>query len=289
MTHHMTDLIDAHLTYLRAGAYSPRTVTAAAKVLRRVDAALPYGLDNAATAELVDWLARPGWSTQTRATYRGAIVRFYRWATRDDDRWLDFDPSTGLRRPRVNRGVPRPATDDHVHACLTRAGQPFRLHCVLAAYAGLRPIEIADLDRGDVTEHNIAVRHGKGDKPAVIPTHPVVWAALRHLPAGPVTRRRRGRPADARWVCAATADHLHRLGLPVTLRNLRHWYATTLLERCHDLRVVQELMRHASVATTQVYTQVVDERRRAAVATLPVLTGPDGPADPDESASRPDR
>lgn len=280
------DLIDAHVTYLIGGGYSARTIGEARKVLTRLDRDLPHGLATVVPADLDAWQATPvTWrrprsgtrSVQTKATYRDHIVRFYRWAANPADPWLDADPSVGLRRPKIHRGVPHPATDDEVTVAVTALRWPWRLHCVLAAYEGLRPCEIATLRAEHVTQANVAV-YGKGAKPAVVPTHPVVWATIAGLPDGPVTRNTTGAEATAQWVSMSTRHQLHRHGARVSLRALRHWYGTTLLAGCHDLRVVQECMRHESVETTQVYTQVVDAQLRAAVGLLPTLTGgvPDG-------------
>jgi integrase/recombinase XerC len=59
-----------------------------------------------------------------------------------------------------------------------------------------------------------------------------------------------------------------RAGVKPGAHRLRHWYATKLLEAGADLRTVQELMRHASVQSTQIYTQVTDQRRREAIDRL---------------------
>lgn len=264
-------MIDAHLTYLRASGYSRTTISDAGKLLHRLDAELPQGLPVALPEELAAWLAHdPDWSRQTLATYRLHIVRFYRWATDDSDRWLDYDPSEGLRSIRVPRRLPRPALDEHVRQAL-QLPAPWGLHCKLAAYAGLRPCEIAIQRREDISADLVVVTHGKGDKSRVVPTDPIVWDAVRRMPPGLVTWRRDGRPVTAEWVSKRTAERLRRRGLPISLYWLRHWFGTNVQAGQGDVRVTQELMGHASPNTTMGYTQVTSRRMRDAVATLPRL------------------
>lgn len=269
------EMIDAHLTYLRAQGYSPNTIRDARRCLTRLDRDLPYGLPVALPEELAEWLARDNWSRQTRKTYRDHIARFFAWATDPADPWVDRNPAIGLRAPRVPTGLPRPAADHDVQLCVTTAAQPWRMHCILAAYAGLRPCEIAQLRREDVDEQWLHVHRGKGGRDRRIPTHPAVWAAVRDLPPGPVTRQVNGRPATAQWVSQMTARYMHRtLRLDITLYNLRHWYGTVTQAVQGDARVTQELMGHASLTTTARYTAVSDLRLRAAIAALPDLTIP---------------
>jgi len=261
-----TDMIESHLAWMRAGGYARNTSDDARKLLYRCDTDLPAGLPIATGDELATFLATDGWSTQTRATYRQHLCRFYAWGVQDG--WIDFDPSTGLRRPRVPAGLPRPATDEQVAACLDRAADPWRLHCVLAAYAGMRSFEIAAAGRDDFTQRRIRV-HGKGGKVRLVPTDPYVWQAIAPLPAGPVAGSR-----DADWVSIRTAGYLRRrLHIPVSLHMLRHWYATTTLRVHRNLRVVQKLLGHSSPSTTAVYTEVTDEEMAEAVAGLPRLAG----------------
>lgn len=265
-------MIDAHLVHLRAQGYSPATIRDARRCLIRLHRDLPYGLPVALPEELAAWLAHDGWSQQTRKTYRDHIARFFAWACDPADPWIDRNPALGLRAPRVPAGLPRPADDRDVRVCVTVAAQPWRLHCILAAYAGLRPCEIAALRREHVTEQWLHVHRGKGAKSRRIPTHAAVWAAVRHLPPGPVTRQVNGRPATAQWVSQQTARYLHHtLGLDITLYNLRHWYGTMTQIAQGDIRVTQELMGHSSPATTARYTQVSDRRLRAAIDALPNL------------------
>lgn len=269
----MSDLIEKHLRRLTAWGWSEETIKDRRKLLRRLDRDLPFGLEEATADELEDWLARFT-SNQTKATYYGHIVGFYTWACGEDG-YLDFNPAASLRRPKVPAGVPNPVTDDELAEVLSRAEEPFRTWLYLAAYAGLRPVEIAKLERKDVTEHTITVRGGKGGKNAAIPTHALIWAIVKDRPAGRITRQKTGGPCTADYISARCGDYLRRLGIHgIGCRRLRHWYATTALLNTHDLRIVQGLMRHSSPTTTAVYTQITDGQRRSAVDSLPVLGAP---------------
>lgn len=272
----MTDLIDRHVRHLRALGLSERTIEARSMVLRRLDADLPMGLEEALVTELEDWLAQYR-CNQTKATYYGHIVGFYSWACDDDDPYLDRNPAASLRRPKVSPGVPNPVTDAELADVLARAVEPFRTWLVLAAYAGLRPLEIAQLERRDITEDHITIRAGKGGKNALVPTHPLIWAAVRNRPAGRIATDATGRPVRANYISATVGEYLRRqLGVVgVGCRRLRHWYATTTLRNTNNLRIVQEVMRHSSPATTAIYTMITDGQRRSAVRSLPDLGAPD--------------
>lgn len=265
------ETIKAHLTHLRAQGLADNTIRDANRTLNAADAGLPNGLRSAYPHELTAWLANPAWSRQTRATYRQHLVRFYTWATRSEDPWLSYNPAAGLPRPQVRPGLPRPALDEQVHVAITTLDEPWRLHCILAAYEGLRCVEIARLLREQVSEQSVLV-HGKGDRWAAVPTHPLVWSAVRDLPAGPLTRMTNGAPATAHWVSYSTRCKLRKAGLALSLHRFRHWFGTTIQHHYRDLRVTQTLLRHASPVSTAVYTEVADESRREAVGCLPDLT-----------------
>lgn len=269
-------MIKAHCDYLRSRGDADNTVTLTRYVLRRLARQYPDDFPALLPEELEQWLAGDDdttWSAQTQETYRKRICCFYKWAARPTDPWLDYNPAAGLQPIRVPPGMPRPATDEQARAaCGAAMPNPWRLHCVLAAHAGLRPCEIAHLHREHVTEKTITVVEGKGRKSRVVPTHPAVWRLVEPLPAGPVTRRRDGSPAEPHWVSHRTNAALRRQEIAMTLYNLRHYFATTVEERYGDPRVTQELMGHASLNTTMIYTHVAEKRKRAAVETLPDLT-----------------
>jgi integrase len=256
---------------MEAGGFATNTVEDATRLLRWAHRKLPEGLPTATREELTALFADTTWSPQTRATYRQHIRRLFAWAVEND--WLTFDPSTALRRPRVEPGMPHPATDEQVRTAITHLAMPWRLHARLAAYGGLRCIEVARLLREHITRDLIYV-YGKGAKPAVVPCHPLVWELVRDLPAGPVTSRAGGQLATDHWVSWSTSYHLKRdLGIDVTMHGFRHWFGTNVQQTYGDARVTQQLMRHASLNSTQIYLLVTDARARAAVNGLPDVTG----------------
>lgn len=265
------ELITDHKRWMQS-RYAENTVDDAYRLLRRLDRELPYGLPCATFDELEDWLSQPGWSAQSRETYRKHIARFFGWATRPQAPRISLNPATGLEPYRVERGIPRPATDEQVEWCVTRAERPWRIFCVITAYAGARPCEVARIAQDPhryITADTVTIIRGKGGKSRVVPTHPMLWDAIRYLPPGPLHQRAGGRPLTADWVSKRTAAYLHRHGLDIALYNLRHWYGTELQEVAGDSRVTQEGLGHASLTSTQIYTQVRSPRLRAAVNALP--------------------
>jgi integrase/recombinase XerC len=116
--------------------------------------------------------------------------------------------------------------------------------------------------------------HGKGGVERVVPTHSAVWEAVRGLPHGPIARDRYGRRANRRGVDGRGNYHLHhRLGYPHwSMHDLRRWYSTNVHELAGgDIRVTQELLGHASPATTAIYIDVLGSKKTAAVSGLKLV------------------
>lgn len=260
------DLIDAHIAHIKAGGYSRNTVEDRGILLRRINRELPMGLERATVEELEGWLSRDGWSAQTRATYYGHVRGFFAWAGHPNRPILDWDPSASLVRPRVPLGLPRPVSDAELAQAITQTRPPWRMFVVLAAYAGLRCCELATIDRTDVSERYLIVT-GKGGKTRPVPTSPQIWRLVEPLPPGLLAG---GRTAEV--ITRDGNEHLRRrVGRGITWHRFRHWFGTNLLGRGANLRTVQELMGHASPATTAIYTQITDEQRVMAIAALPAL------------------
>lgn len=184
---------------------------------------------------------------------------------------LDHDPALGVRGPKVQRTLPDVLDVDEAAALMDspvdgalavrdRAMLELFYSCGLrlSELAGLRWLDM-DLDDGEVR-----VR-GKGDKTRIVPVGRFAVAALRALgaqegmhPETPIFRGRGGAAISQRAV-QLRVDKLARLhGLPkhVHPHMLRHTFASHLLESSGDLRAVQELLGHADIATTQIYTHL---------------------------------
>lgn len=269
------NLITEHLAHLRRANCTDATLRGRREILERLNRDLPLGLGQATPKELTEWLYRDSWSRNTKATYYSALKTFYAWATNPRDPWLTFNPMEDLERCTATRGAARPVTDEELRRILTEAAEPFRLWSLIAAYQGLRAIEISRLDRQHITEQQLIVVRGKGDRARVHDTHPDVWAAVRDMPKGPIARNREGDRADAFFVSIQTAQHYrYALRMPgVGLHRLRHWLGSTVQKEYRDIRVTMAVLGHASLTSTQVYTMASDEQQREARSRLPRLAG----------------
>ena len=214
------------------------------------------------------------------------VRTFHRFALREG--LVTDDPTAGVVRPRLPRALPPPLTVEEVTAIVEAPGDATpvatrdRAILELLYGAGLRISELVGLDVDDVDLEDAAVRvFGKGSKERLVPIGRMARGAVAaYLTRGrPALATRRSRAALflntrggrlTRQSCSRLLDaHRTRAGITrvVTPHDLRHSFATHLLEGGADVRVVQELLGHASVATTQVYTLVTTEHLRAAYYT----------------------
>lgn len=196
------------------------------------------------------------------------------------------DPSDDVAPPRVPAGIPKPLSEAEVGALLATADgdgpRGLRDRAILEVLygAGVRISELVGLDRADVDLDAGTVRVlGKGAKERLVPVgRPAREAIAAYLAAGrPALERPRARAGDAVflnarggrltrqgvWMLVQAAGGRAGLGDQVYPHVLRHSCATHMVDRGADIRVVQELLGHASLATTQVYTQVSAARLRA--------------------------
>lgn len=267
----MTDYIAGYVEHLRDLARSAGTITHHEWLLRRLDAELPAGVACATAFELRGFL-RMDRAQNTRACYRATLASFFRWLCDPLEPHMDFNPMTRVPAVAYQRGVPRPAETGDVDAILKQATDEYLPWFLLAAYGGLRCCEIAALTRADVTRERIYVLHGKGDKERVVPCDDMVWQVLEPMPGGPVARRRDGGRATGKIVTTRAARYLDRTGFGhITMHQFRHWYASQMYEQTGDILLVQQLLGHSNVVTTQRYVQLGDRARMRAANSLPRL------------------
>lgn len=223
--------------------------------------------------ELVAWIWQPGRKPATKALYRAALRSFYGWANHPRRPRIDYDPSRWLPSVKVPTGRGRPAEHEQLADILARAIQPMRTWMLLAAAMGLRCVEIARLDREDITQERTWVQ-GKGhtEKDATVVTHPAVWEAVRDLPPGPIARNIVGERATRKQVYMRANMHIRTLGyLGVTMHRLRSWHGTYVYRASgRDILIAKAALRHANVNTTQVYIQDDDPGLTRAVLELPL-------------------
>lgn len=214
-----------------------------------------------------------------------AIRAFYRFCYAEE--LIDVDVAALIDLPRQMQRLPDTLDAREVEGLLDATdgddviGLRDRALLELLYAAGLRVSEALGLDRHDISGGGGIVRViGKGDKERLVPVGEVALEAIASylgardeatpsLPEGgrgrePLFVSRRGRRLDrmAAWRIMRTAALRAGLSGRVTPHTLRHSFATHLLEGGADLRVVQELLGHASITTTQLYTHITGERIR---------------------------
>lgn len=267
------DMLSEYLEHLRRCGKAQSTIDGRREILGRLDRDLPYGLGQTCTSELADWLFRDRWKLNTKFTYYEAMKDFYAWAADPADPWISADPAVDLEPVRSIRGIARPCTDAQLREILARSREPFRSWAVIAAYQGFRCIEISRADREHFTEQMVIVPKGKGGRPRAHDLDPYVWEVVRDLPDGPIARRQDdGERASAFYISSLAANYWRRtLGIPVSMHMLRHWMGVNIQRAYKNIRVTQAALGHASLQSTQIYTDATAEEQRAARSTLPRL------------------
>ena len=233
----------------------------------------------------VDDDGHPRYAPSSIARALVAVRSFHRFCL--EEGFLAVDPSEEVGAPRVPLGIPKALTEDEVEALLAAVvgdtARALRDRAIVETlYAtGVRISELVGLDRRDLDLDDGLVRVlGKGSKERIVPVGRSAREALTaYLADGrpQLARPDRSRGAEAVilnvrggrlsrqscWKIVRTAGERAGLGGRLSPHVLRHSCATHMLERGADIRVVQELLGHASLSTTQVYTKVSPERLRA--------------------------
>ncbi len=261
--------------------------------------------DRAVLERYLAHLDAQGLARATRARRLSALRQLYRFAY--DERWRDDNPSLGIKGPPPAKRLPKTLHMDDVDRLLAAArthgrteAERLRNTCLMQIlYAtGLRVSELVSLPvaalRGD--PRMILVR-GKGGKDRMVPLSPPArtaaqaWLACRDEVENTAERETGAKPSLYLFPSRGKSGHLTRIRFftlikelavsagispdTVTPHTLRHAFATHLLQNGADLRVIQTLLGHADIGTTEIYTHVLDERLKSLVFDNHPLAKPD--------------
>jgi len=251
-------------------------------------------------------LGARGLSAATAARRRAAVRQFYRFVLGEG--WRTDDPSRRVEAPKKGRALPKVLSREEMDRLTAAAGardggQGLRLACMIElAYAsGLRISELTGLTLAALArDPAYLIVKGKGGKERLAPLNETARAAVKayldvrpqFLPKGDKFKKDAANPwlfpsraAGGRLTPRRFAQLLDEAAADagidparVSPHVLRHAFATHLLEGGADLRVVQTLLGHADIATTQIYTHVAGDRLREVVETKHPLANRSSPA-----------
>lgn len=255
---------------------SDRTLTERIRVIRLMHAETGIQPAHAEPMDIMRWCrSHDGdWSDSTAATYQSYLSSWFKWLQLSERR--DDNPMLKVGRAKYPDREPRPIADSDVPKLLgSRMRFKTRAMILLMLLAGLRVHEVAKV-RGedfDLAAGLLWVK-GKGRKLKSVPLHPVLTELSCEMPERGWWFPFRGNESEhvaGRTISDVVSRTMRRAGVRGTPHALRHWYGSTLLDNGTDIRVVQELMRHKTIQSTQIYTRVPDRRRRAAIAELTLV------------------
>jgi integrase/recombinase XerD len=235
-------------------------------------------------------LADLGQAATSRARRLSAVKQYYRFLLAEE--LIATDPTSHLHGPKQQRPLPKILSVAEVDQLLQRAGtraehlegralfRARRFHCLLEMlYAtGMRVSELVSLPRAVLRgDKRLLTIKGKGGRQRLVPLNAAASTALeRYLEVA-------GGSSASPWLFASNSSlgHVTRQGFAQDLKDLaeeagldpervsphvlRHAFASHLLDRGADLRAVQQLLGHADISTTEIYTHVLQERLKALV------------------------
>jgi site-specific recombinase XerD len=246
-------------SWLRAGNHTEGTINLRVQHLERFTRV--QDLDTATPEVIIKWLENPEWKPATKLSARASLRSYYRWAIESGR--LSVDPTAKTRAIKMPPRSVKEAPKEALLEALEKVEARDRLAIMLAAYAGLRRAEIASLHADQIGDRMLTIT-GKGSKVRRVPIHPLLEEQLRevqrrggyafpNVDGGPITPdamgRRIARALPGKW----------------SAHSLRHYFAGNVYRASHDIRAVQQLLGHASISTTEIYTHVDDSELERAV------------------------
>lgn len=239
-------------------------------------------INTADKADLLEFIAKrveSGAKPRSTARQLSSFRRFFRYIMREGMR--DNDPTADIEMPRIGRSLPKTLTEDEVDSLLNAPntdeplGHRDRAMLELLYATGLRVSELINLRQSQINFNQGVLRIiGKGDRERLIPLGEESQRWIREFIDGPrmeillerqtdylfPTRRGDRMTRQAFWHIIKRYAEKAGIGQKLSPHSLRHAFATHLLNRGADLRVVQLLLGHSDLSTTQIYTHVARER-----------------------------
>ena len=254
-----------------------------------------------ASADLAQYLheqSEQGLAPRSRARRLSALRQLFAFLTAEGT--IPEDPSAGMASPKVSKPLPKTLSVAETEALMLAAAaraqcglkgrdliRALRLHCLVEMlYAtGMRVTELVSLPRSVLTgDPRVLTIKGKGGRERLVPLNQAARAAIdRYVNAGRNPKDGVAPMLANKWLFPSKAadGHLTRQRLAQELKELsedagldpervsphvlRHAFASHLLDRGADLRSVQQLLGHADISTTEIYTHVLDERLKQVV------------------------
>ncbi len=276
------ELLEEFAVAMKAARRAARTVESRVATLRSFARRQEVDFLEARVFHMRKDLGRDGIAVSTASSERFALIAFYRFLV--EEGYLEENPALRLEMIKVPKGKPRPYSPSQVTRLMT-TGAYFRTRVMilLESRQGWRASEVAAAhnDLFDLELNRVKV-FGKGGRVDYQPIHPEVAEII------PIMREQ---SADGWWFPARgrRKGSGHILGRSVsdlmtqakrraeiidpklTGHSLRHGFGTDLVRANVNLRVVQELMRHASLSTTQIYTGIDAEQLESGIGSLPAI------------------
>lgn len=281
--------LEGFARYQRAANLSEKTIQNRAECLDLLARVTGHSPSHITEDDLLEALGRQHPRTGlplaagTKQTERSYYQTFFTWMQAKGHR--PDNPAAGLPKVKLPRRKPRPFRIQQVDAMLdSGAYKRTRDIITICALSGLRIGEVVKIRGEDVDLDGGILRSvRKGSLEHVIALNTVLLDLARQYPREgwwfPSPHRNRQFPNGGGHILMKSASDrvsraIRNAGISdpnLTAHSLRHFYATTLLKQGVNIRVVQELLGHASLATTQLYTEVDQDDMRAGVAMLPTI------------------